>query len=152
MSKSKKLKALEHKVKIMKRTEHNNNMKAIAKSLRKDLLDRMTPAELRFKHVAESKGIKLECQYEIDIKCKREIQKFYFADFCDTKNRIIFEVDGDYHFTPEQEAKDLQRTRDLRHIGYKVFRITNAQVYKGLSTALLYHVYHTLGYHPPLQD
>ena len=62
------IKSLEGELKRLKRILHNNNMNNIAKEFQKDLVERMTPAELKFKHIAELKRIKLECQYKIDIR------------------------------------------------------------------------------------
>lgn len=49
------IKSLEGELKRLKRTLHNNNMNNIAKEFQKDLVERMTPAELKFKHIAELK-------------------------------------------------------------------------------------------------
>lgn len=136
------IKELEAEIKALKRKQHNKAMNNIANEFRKKLYDNMTPAELKFRHIAKLKGIDLKCQYKIDIKYKKEIKRFYIVDFCDTANKIIFEVDGGYHNTVEQRKKDYFRTKDLRTLGYRVYRITNEQVYKGLTTALLYKVYH----------
>lgn len=138
---SKTRKQLEAELKRLKRREHNHNMNMIATSFQKDLIERMTPAELKFKHIAELKHIHLECQYKIDIKYKGVIKRFYIVDFCDPINKIIFEIDGGYHSTKEQREKDYYRTRDLNSLGYKVYRITNEEVYQGRSTTLLQRVY-----------
>lgn len=135
------IKQLQAEIKGLKRKQHNANMNNIAKDFQKSLLERMTPAELKFKHIAELKNIKLECQYKIDIKYKGIIKRFYIVDFCDLINKVIFEVDGGYHNTKEQKEKDYYRTRDLKALGYRVYRITNEEVYKGLSTSLLHKVY-----------
>lgn len=135
------IKSLEGELKRLKRTLHNNNINNIAKEFQKDLVERMTPAELKFKHIAELKRIKLECQYKIDIRYKGFVKRFYIVDFCDPINKIIFEIDGEYHFTKEQQKKDYYRTKDLNSLGYKVYRITNEQVYQGYTTTLLNKVY-----------
>lgn len=135
------IKSLEAEIRAIKRKQHNKAMNSIAKDFQRKLYNNMTPAELKFKHIAELKGLKLECQYKIDIKHKKEIKKFYIVDFCDTINKIVFEVDGEYHNTKEQRTKDYYRTKDLESLGYKVYRITNEEVYQGLTTALLYKAY-----------
>lgn len=135
------IKEVEAELKGLKRKKHNANMNSIAKDFQKSLLERVTTAELKFKHIAELKGIKLECQYKVDIKYKGVIKKFYIVDFCDPINKVIFEVDGGYHSTQEQRKKDYFRTKDLNSLGYKVYRITNEQVYQGLTTTLLNRVY-----------
>lgn len=136
------IRVLEAELANLRKKAHNSNMRNIAKSFQADLLNRMTPAELRFKHIADKKNIKLECQHRIEIFYKGVIKRLYIVDFCDTINKIVFEIDGNYHNTEEQRKKDYKRTKDLQGLGYKVYRITNSQVYQGLSTALLCKVYH----------
>jgi very-short-patch-repair endonuclease len=135
------IKNLEAEIRRLKKKQHNTNMDSIARDFQKSLIERMTPDELKFKHIAELKKLHLECQYKIDIKYKGIIKRFYIVDFCDTVNKIIFEVDGGYHNTKEQRIKDYYRTKDLESLGYKVYRITNEEVYQGLTTALLDKAY-----------
>lgn len=125
----------------IRRNTHNNNMRALAEGFQRDLLEKMTPAELRFKHIADLEHIKLESQYLITIISKGFIIKFYIVDFCDPIHKIIFEVDGGYHKTEDQQKKDIKRTRVLNALGYKVYRITNEEVYQGLSSAVLHKAY-----------
>ena len=40
----------------------------------------------------------------------------------------IVELDGDYHFTEEQQKEDKERQDWLEQKGYKVLRFTNEQV------------------------
>lgn len=68
-------------------------------------------------------------------KCQHIIlgksHKGYIADFYFPNTRTILEVDGEYHSDKEQKKKDDMRTKDLEDEGYKVFRISNDDVYKG---------------------
>lgn len=48
------IKSLEGELKRLKRTLHNNNMNNIAKEFQKDLVERMTPAELKIKEREEN--------------------------------------------------------------------------------------------------
>ena len=139
--KKRNIKSIEAELKGLKRKQHNDNMSCAAKEFQRKLKDKITPAELKFKYIAELKHIKLECQYIINVVYKKEIKKFYIADFCDVKNKIIFEVDGEYHNTKEQKKKDYFRTKDLEKLGYKVYRITNEEVFEGKTTSLLKRVY-----------
>lgn len=52
----------------------------------------------------------------------------YYADLCLKSLRTIIEVDGGYHNTPEQKAKDMRRDSDFASIGYETIRCTNEQV------------------------
>ena len=127
--------------------EHNDGVDGAVKHFRDELVSRATPAELKFKNVIELKRLNIRFQYRINIMCRggRRIKKVYFADFCDTKNKLIFEIDGEYHNDEDQIVKDSIRTKDLNNAGYKVFRITNEDVMNGKSTSFLYKAYKSIG-------
>lgn len=141
------IKELEEEISILKDIQHNSGMKGAAMEINRKLLEKATPAELKFKHIAELKHLNLKFQYRIDIiyKNSRRILRFYFADFCDVKNKMIFEIDGEYHLTEAQQKKDLKRTRDLVKMGYSVYRITNQEVMEGKTTSFLYKAYLSKG-------
>ena len=141
------IKELEAEIQMIRDEMHNNGMKGAAKPIQERLIENMTSAELKFQHIANLKGLKLKPQYKINIynKSKTRIERFYFADFCDIKNKLIFEIDGDYHFTEEQQQRDLKRTKDLVKAGYKVFRLTNEDVFNGKTSAFLYKAYLSIG-------
>lgn len=146
MNLNNRLKELKEEIEAIKTVQHNAGMSGIAKEINKELKDRATPAEVKFKEIAKLKNLNLKFQYRINIYSKNgRIRKFYFADFCDTRHRLIFEIDGEYHNTVEQAKKDKQRTRALIKAGYKVFRITNTEVLAGKSTNFLYHAYKSVG-------
>lgn len=142
---NKKLKELEEEIDDLKAAQHNHGMIGAANRIQKSLKREATVPELRFKDVAEKMGLNLKFQQKIDIFNGKRIKKFYFPDFIDRKNKIIFEVDGGYHFTEEQRKKDYKRTRDLNKAGYKVFRITNEEVMSGGTSAFLYKCYLSIG-------
>lgn len=54
--------------------------------------------------------------------------KLYYADISIPSIKLIIEVDGGYHSTEEQKAKDKQRDEDFKSIGYTTLRYTNEQV------------------------
>jgi very-short-patch-repair endonuclease len=54
--------------------------------------------------------------------------KLYYADISIPSIKLIIEVDGGYHSTPEQQAKDKKRDEDFKSIGYTTFRYTNKQL------------------------
>ena len=141
------IRELEAEIKLIKDEMHNSGMNGAAKPIQEKLLENMTSAELKFQHIANLKGLNLKPQYRINIfnKDKSRIEKFYFADFCDIKNKLIFEIDGEYHFTEEQQNKDLKRTKDLVKAGYKVFRLTNTDVFDGKTSSFLYNAYLSIG-------
>ena len=60
----------------------------------------------------------------------------YIVDFVCLTKRLIIEVDGDYHFTPEQILSDQERTSILNELGYKVIRFTNEEVIISITKVL----------------
>jgi len=52
----------------------------------------------------------------------------YILDFYIHAYKLAIEVDGGYHFNPDQAAKDRKRDRWLVSRGYTVVRLTNEQV------------------------
>ena len=52
----------------------------------------------------------------------------YIADFYCAKARLIIELDGGGHYTPEQAGKDEQRTQDLKAANLMVVRICNLDI------------------------
>lgn len=58
----------------------------------------------------------------------------YIADFAARSERLIVEIDGDTH--AGREAYDAARTRTLEHMGYRVIRVTNADVMTNIDGVL----------------
>ena len=52
----------------------------------------------------------------------------YIADFYCAKARLVIELDGGGHYTPEQAEKDEQRTYDLSAMNLTVARICNSDI------------------------
>ncbi|MGH6854177.1 MAG: endonuclease domain-containing protein [Aestuariivirga sp.] len=63
----------------------------------------------------------------------------YFADFICRARKLIIEIDGETHETPEEHNHDARRTSYLNQLGYRVIRFTNADVYESMD-----HVIDTL--------
>lgn len=59
---------------------------------------------------------------------RQHIIDCYIVDFVCLEKQLIIEIDGGYHSTPEQQAKDADRTRHLESLGYHVLRFTNEEV------------------------
>ena len=59
---------------------------------------------------------------------RQHIIKDYIVDFVCLHQKIVIEVDGQYHFQDGQIIKDTERTEDLRLQGFKVIRFTNEEV------------------------
>lgn len=60
----------------------------------------------------------------------------YFADLACRELRLIVEVDGATHATPEEIARDERRDAYLARRGYRVMRLSNEDVRANLSGVL----------------
>ena len=57
----------------------------------------------------------------------------YILDFYCAKARLVIELDGGGHYTPEQAEKDLIRTKELEAMNLKVIRFCNLDVDRNFS-------------------
>ncbi len=80
---------------------------------------------------------KLQCPPFSDYRFRRQhpIQK-YIVDFYSHKLRLVIEVDGKYHNTPEQIKQDQERTDVLEFNGLSLLRFTNEDVMNNTSGVL----------------
>ncbi|MBX3430108.1 MAG: DUF559 domain-containing protein [Hyphomonadaceae bacterium] len=56
----------------------------------------------------------------------------YIADFTCPAAKLIVEVDGSTHSTPEELAYDARRTKYVEQQGWTVFRVTNTDIYENM--------------------
>ena len=96
--------------------EYNKANIPLAKVLRKN----MTPWERKLWHAFLR-------YYPVRFQRQKAIGS-YIADFYCAKARLIVELDGSGHYTPEQAAKDEHRTKDLEAMDLKVLRICNLDI------------------------
>jgi ATP-dependent DNA helicase RecQ len=61
---------------------------------------------------------------------------FFIVDFICVAAKLIIEIDGEIHLTPEQAEYDLGRTFTLTELGYHELRFTNQQVLNSLDEVL----------------
>ncbi|HTG34365.1 MAG TPA: endonuclease domain-containing protein [Thermoanaerobaculia bacterium] len=54
----------------------------------------------------------------------------FIADFCCFDLKLIVELDGGIHGTPQQSAHDENRDIYLRSLGYTILRFLNSEVFK----------------------
>ncbi|MFC5283743.1 leucine--tRNA ligase [Pedobacter alpinus] len=59
---------------------------------------------------------------------RQHVIEGYIADFVCLPKRLVIEVDGGYHNTPEANDYDNQRTVFLNNAGFQVIRFTNEEV------------------------
>lgn len=71
------------------------------------------------------------------LRFKRQHPILYFiADFYCHKAKLIIEVDGCYHDTPEQFEYDQNRDAELEALGLKVIRFTNNDVFTEIASTI----------------
>jgi len=71
----------------------------------------------------------------------------YIADFYCSRMRLVIEIDGDSHFTPDGEQRDACRTAALETHGLRLMRLTNAEVMQQFE-AVCQRIEHALSENP----
>ena len=78
---------------------------------------------------AETAMWELLRQNKITEKFRRQyIIGDFVVDFVCLAKNLVIEIDGGYHFTPEQKEADSLRTAMLKEMGFKELRFTNEQI------------------------
>jgi very-short-patch-repair endonuclease len=96
----------------------------------KKLRAQRTPAEIILWEALREKqleGFRFRQQHPIED---------YILDFYCPFARLAVELDGEYHFTEEQQRLDEERTARLAVLGIKVIRFSNQMVVHHLATVL----------------
>lgn len=65
------------------------------------------------------------------------------VDLVCLSRRLVVEIDGGTHSTPQEQAADRRRERYLKGQGFRILRITNAEVYAnidGVMDLILHHL------------
>ena len=99
-----------------------NEKNILARKLRQN----QTPQETKMWNILRNqqiKGCKFRRQYPIGE---------YIVDFVCKEIKLIIEIDGGQHNTPEQINYDKKRTKYLNSKGYKVLRFWNNEIDKNL--------------------
>lgn len=52
----------------------------------------------------------------------------YIADFAIHSAKLVIEVDGEHHFTPDGMARDIRRDDWLENAGYRVLRLNTGEL------------------------
>ncbi len=103
----------------------------IVKALR---LNQTKAEEILWEQLRANKiGIKIKRQVPIFINIEG-INKMFVVDFCSKKEKLIIEVDGDYHNFIKEEDKF--RDESFVKNNYVVLRFTNNQVYNNLDEVI----------------
>ena len=98
--------------------KHNSELVSNARELRKN----MTPEE---RHL----WYDFLRTYPIRFRRQKILGK-YIADFYCADAKLVVELDGSGHYTPEAKQYDLERTAFLEGYGLLVVRLLNAEINK----------------------
>ena len=102
-------------------TRNSKNIPEVLQAYAKELRSHMTK---------EERILWFDCLKTYPIRIRRQVIKgYYIVDFCCEKAKIIIELDGSQHYTEEEKAKDLIRTKYLEGLGYKVLRFSNLDIH-----------------------
>ena len=108
-----------------KQYKASKGTREILEEYSKELKIKATPAEKEFKNLL--KELKIKFVFQKPITYKKGVS--YIMDFYLPLDKICIEIDGGYHDTPEQIAKDIIRTKHLTEMHIKVLRIKNDEVF-----------------------
>lgn len=60
----------------------------------------------------------------------------FIADFAHIKGKLVIEIDGATHWSPEERGHDERRTVYLQDQGWTVLRFVNAEIYHDVSDVM----------------
>ena len=97
-------------------SKHNKNLVPNARELRKNM-------------TKEEKRLWYDFLRTYKVKFLRQkILGRYIADFYCAQAKLVIELDGSGHYTPESKLYDIERTNFLEGYGIQVIRILNIEV------------------------
>ena len=103
----------------MKKSNYNKNLKQYA---RENRIDGTKGEAILWKRVLRTKrtGYLFNRQFSIGN---------YIVDFISRKLKLIIEIDGSSHSSSKQGAKDFDREKALKELGYTIIRFKEAEIY-----------------------
>ena len=96
----------------------------------RELRNRSTPSERLLWESLRNKqldGYKFRRQHPVSI---------FIVDFYCHELKFVIELDGEYHLSSQQQAKDMDRTEILRSNGLRVIRFNNDEVETDINRVL----------------
>ena len=96
--------------------ERSPNLKANAQALRKNMTKEENLLWYPFLR-------RCPCQFR-----RQYVIGNYIVDFYCHRAKLVVELDGSQHYTPEEVEKDARRTRYLEYLGLQVHRFSNLDV------------------------
>ncbi|WP_298546330.1 endonuclease domain-containing protein [uncultured Aquimarina sp.] len=97
---------------------------------RRTLRKNSTPAEVfLWKELKARKleGKRFQRQHSIE---------YYIVDFYCASEKLVIELDGEVHNTPQAQEKDEIRTKRLNELGFNVIRFENKMIFDHLPSVL----------------
>ena len=67
---------------------------------------------------------------------RQHVIEAFIIDFAFLNERLLIEIDGEYHNDPDQKNYDNSRTEYLQQLGYKLIRFSNEEVEKNISKVI----------------
>jgi very-short-patch-repair endonuclease len=105
-------------------SEKEKFLRELGAQYAKDLTIRCTPYENAFMERLVKTGVEFYFQYPVVCEqCYLYILDFYLPEYS-----VVFEIDGNRHYTKSGKKYDSTRTRRLKKLGLRVFRISNSLV------------------------
>ncbi|WP_378184132.1 endonuclease domain-containing protein [Aquimarina sp. SS2-1] len=89
-----------------------------------------TPAEAflwKYLKARKLEGRRFQRQHSIE---------YYIVDFYCASEKLVIELDGEIHNTPQAQEKDQKRTKRLNELGFTVIRFENKMVFDHLQSVL----------------
>ena len=94
----------------------------VTRKLRKSL----TPWERKLWQILRNRNLK-GAKFRRQLKIGR-----YIVDFCCLNVKLIIELDGGHHYSPENMIADEQRQKYLENLGFQILRFQNIDIDRNL--------------------
>jgi very-short-patch-repair endonuclease len=106
--------------------QYNKELKDRSRALRNNMTDaeRLLWSRIRGKQL---KG----CQFY-----RQKIIGNYIADFYCPRAKLVIEVDGGQHYSPEGQVKDNKRDEYMRSVGLNILRFSDRDVFKNTTAVI----------------
>ncbi len=108
----------------------NDNNKKELKAIRRELRNRLTPAEATLWKFLKSRqlcGTLWRRQFSVGN---------YVLDFYCHQEKLCIELDGQMHFTMDGDKRDFERTEYLNSKGIRVIRFENNEVWRNIDAVI----------------
>ena len=106
--------------------KHNKNLVPFAKELRNNM-------------TREEKHLWYDFLRTYRVKfIRQKVFGQYIADFYSPEAKMVIELDGSQHYTPEAKKYDIQRTHFFEEYGIAVIRINNLEIARNFNGVCRY--------------